>query len=84
MFFEDAKTASPILNVALTRRNGVDGVSPRMVTILLTRPEFRAGFAHGETLEIRVGGRGLSMMARGDGGKAIFIAKEDHLFAFTG
>ena len=55
-----------------------------MVTILLTRPEFRAGFAHGETLEIRVGGRGLSMMARGDGGKAIFIAKEDHLFAFTG
>jgi len=23
MFFEDAKTASPILNVALTRRNGV-------------------------------------------------------------
>ena len=58
----------------------VDGVSPRMVTILLTWPEFRAGFAHGETLEIRVCGRGLScMMARGDGGKGIFIAKDDHL-----
>ena len=51
-----------------------------MVTILLTRPEFRVGFARGVPLEIRVCGSGLSMMARGDGGKAIFIAKEDHLF----
>ena len=51
-----------------------------MVTLLMTRPEFRAGFAHGETLEIRVCGRALSyMMARGDGGKAMFIAKDDHL-----
>ncbi len=38
----------------------VYGVSPRMVTYILTRPEFRAGLAHGETLAIRVCGRGLS------------------------
>ena len=41
-------------------RPRVYGVSPRMVTFILTRSEFRAGFAHGETLEIRVCGRGLS------------------------
>ena len=38
----------------------VNGVSPRMVTLCLCRAGFRVGFAHGEALEIRVCGRGLS------------------------
>ena len=36
------------------------GVSPRIVTSFLNGPGFRAGCAHGETLEIRVCGRALS------------------------
>jgi hypothetical protein len=67
-----------------SRRNGT---SPRTVTSVLKWTGYRAGFAHGETLEIRVCGRGLSssfatgygvtsVMARSDWGKAIFIAKD--------
>jgi hypothetical protein len=40
-----------------SRRNGT---SPRTVTSVLKWTGYRAGFAHGETLEIRVCGRGLS------------------------
>ena len=48
-----------VMCVLLSPMRMVDGVSPRMVTFILNRPEFR-GFAHGEALGIRVCGRGPS------------------------
>ena len=70
---QDMNVSPKMKTIMRGGRSFIDGVSPRMVTFILNRPDFRAGYAHGETLEIRECGRGPSCVMPGPSCATTFI-----------